>query len=374
MNALLSLYVRLALFAVLIIRGQMLLNTRKVAVAGATGYIGRAVVKDLVRRGVPTISICRSTEINDITRQYLKGSKIVICDVLDPDSVSDLFAEYNPSSVVCCIASRSGVAREAWSVDYAGGLNLLKALEESRRSRIRQNHFVLLSAFCVGKPLLQLQYAKLQLEAEIRESSKVTHSIIRPTAFFKSLDGQVDSVRKGNPLLFFGDGTCSANAISDMDLGRFLGQCALEPQRVKMLDGTRNVGGPDIPPVTKLQQANMIFDALRIPSEQRRCISIPLAVLDSITNTFVFFENIFKALNLGSLQLKCEDAAEITRIIKYYASEPMVAIGPGEVQGSMTVRDHFSAIASRGGQLEEVDKMTTTAGVLEVFAKGELVK
>lgn len=48
-----------------------------------------------------------------------------------------------------------------------------------------------------------------------------------------------------------------------------------------------------------------------------------------------------------------------------------MAIGPGEVQGVSRLRDHFRRIADRGGQLEEVDKMTTTTGVLELFTKNQ---
>lgn len=55
-------------------------------------------------------------------------------------------------------------------------------------------HFVLLSAICVQKPLLEFQKAKLRFEEELQAASRagdLTHSIVRPTAFFKSLAGQV---------------------------------------------------------------------------------------------------------------------------------------------------------------------------------------
>ena len=75
----------------------------------------------------------------------------------------------------------------------------------------------------------------------------------------------------------------------------------------------------------------------------------------------------------GSFRQKCADTAEIVRIVRYYASEPMVAIGPGEVQGTRKLADHFKKIAERGGQLEEVDKMTTTTGTLELLFKGKVL-
>lgn len=53
------------------------------------------------------------------------------------------------------------------------------------------SHFVLLSAICVQKPLLEFQHAKLRFEAELQAAGDITYSIVRPTAFFKSLAGQV---------------------------------------------------------------------------------------------------------------------------------------------------------------------------------------
>lgn len=54
---------------------------------------------------------------------------------------------------------------------------------------------MLLSAICVQKPLLEFQKAKLELEAELVKAaaareSPVSYSIVRPTAFFKSLAGE----------------------------------------------------------------------------------------------------------------------------------------------------------------------------------------
>ncbi len=52
-------------------------------------------------------------------------------------------------------------------------------------------HFVLLSAICVQKPLLEFQRAKLKIETELQSQNDLTYAIVRPTAFFKSLGGQV---------------------------------------------------------------------------------------------------------------------------------------------------------------------------------------
>ena len=62
---------------------------QRVVVAGATGYIGRAVVKELVSRGVPTIALVRQdlADVGDSTRQFLKGAETIKCDALNKEEL-----------------------------------------------------------------------------------------------------------------------------------------------------------------------------------------------------------------------------------------------------------------------------------------------
>lgn len=80
--------------------------------------------------------------------------------------------------------------KDSWAVDYQATKNVLDVARQQGTQ-----HFVLLSAICVQKPLLEFQRAKLKLEAELQTADDITYSIVRPTAFFKSLAGQVDSSR-----------------------------------------------------------------------------------------------------------------------------------------------------------------------------------
>jgi hypothetical protein len=49
---------------------------------------------------------------------------------------------------------------------------------------------------------------------------------VRPTAFFKSLAGQVELVKQGKPYVMFGDGNlASCKPISEQDLARFMADC-----------------------------------------------------------------------------------------------------------------------------------------------------
>ena len=82
--------------------------------------------------------------------------------------------------------------KDSWNIDYQATMNALEAAREKGAS-----HFVLLSAICVQKPLLEFQHAKLKFETALQAAGDITYSIVRPTAFFKSVAGQVNLL-KGN--------------------------------------------------------------------------------------------------------------------------------------------------------------------------------
>ena len=81
------------------------------------------------------------------------------------------------------------------------------------------------------KPLLEFQRAELKFEADLEQETlasdgNLTYSIVRPTAFFKSLAGQVEIVKDGKPYVMFGDGNlCSCKPISEEDLASFIVTC-----------------------------------------------------------------------------------------------------------------------------------------------------
>ena len=127
-------------------------------------------------------------------------------------------------STACTISSRTGAPKDAWAIDHQAHLHALAA---ARQAGVRQ--MVLLSAICVQKPLLAFQQAKLAFERALVDSG-LTWSIVRPTAFFKSLAGQVARVQQGKPFLLFGDGALTAcKPISDDDLGDYIAGCLTDP-------------------------------------------------------------------------------------------------------------------------------------------------
>jgi len=149
--------------------------------------------------------------------------------------------------VVSCLASRSGIKREAFRVDYQATLNCMEAAIQCDAK-----HFVLLSAICVRKPLLQFQLAKLKFEAALQSQLEINWSIVRPTAFFKSVSGQLERLQRGASFLMFQDST-RCNPIAESDLATFLIDCISdESRRNKVI----NLGGPD-KAMTKIEQGRV---------------------------------------------------------------------------------------------------------------------
>jgi divinyl chlorophyllide a 8-vinyl-reductase len=73
-------------------------------------------------------------------------------------------------------------------------------------------------------------------------ASPLRWSIVRPTAFFKSLSGQIARVQAGKPFLLFGDGALTAcKPISDRDLGDYIAGCLSDPDRWNRI---LPIGGP----------------------------------------------------------------------------------------------------------------------------------
>ena len=99
-----------------------------------------------------------------------------------------------------------------------------------------------------------------------------------------------------------------------------------------------------------------------------------MGVFQILISFFSFLQRATGTVGLKDIAQKCEDASEIVRIVRYYATEPMVAINEGEVQGKIRLADHFCNIAGRGGCLLEIDQYTTTTGVIDMVLKNDYVK
>jgi len=287
---------------------------QRVCVVGASGTIGRATAAALVRRGHEVVCFVRNrsgvggslgqAEIAKV----LEGATVRVLDPTDAMSLShDGFANERFDALVSCMASRTGAPKDAWAIDHRAHLNVLAA---ARQAGV--GHFVLLSAICVQKPLLAFQQAKLAFEAALIESG-LNYSIVRPTAFFKSLSGQIERVRRGQPFLVFGNGNLTAcKPISDDDLADYIAACLQDESRLNRI---LPIGGPGAA-ITPRQQGEALFALLGRPPKFR---SVPVALLDVIVGGLGA---------LGRISPSLAEKAELARIGRYYATESMLVLDP----------------------------------------------
>ncbi|KAH0730546.1 hypothetical protein KY285_001451 [Solanum tuberosum] len=330
-----------------------------VLVVGSTGYIGKFVVKELTSRGFNAIAVAREKSgikgknSKDDTLEQLNGANVCFSDVTNLETLEKSVQGLGVSIdvVVSCLASRNGGVKDSWNIDYEATKNSLVA-----GRKFGASHFVLLSAICVQKPLLEFQRAKLKFEAELmkeaEEDNGFTYSIVRPTAFFKSLGGQVELVKDGKPYVMFGDGKlCACKPISEQDLASFIADCVLKEDKINQV---LPIGGPG-KALTPLEQGEMLF---KLVGKEPKFLKVPIEIMDFAIGFLDFLVKIFPSL---------EDAAEFGKIGRYYAAESMLIWDPetGEYNaeatpsyGNATLEDFFQRVLKEGMTGQELGEQT----------------
>lgn len=310
---------------------------------GATGTIGKATTQALLRKGYDVTYILRPSHkatIDDWQNAF-PGAKLRFADVTDVQSLqSEGFHGEAFDVVISCLASRNGDPKDAWAIDHQAMLNVLQVVRQTSPA-----HFILLSAICVQKPRLAFQHAKLAAEDAIVRSG-LTYSIVRPTAYFKSLSGQIERLKQGKPFLLFGNGELTAcKPISDEDLAAYLVGCIDDPKRHNQI---LPIGGPG-PALTPRAQGEHLFNLL---GREAKFKHVPVALMDAI-----IFGLSMAAHVVPSLAAK----AEFARIGKYYATESMLvldtesgAYNPDATPstGKETLFDYYARVLSGEAHIE----------------------
>ncbi|TDL84287.1 NAD-dependent epimerase/dehydratase family protein [Palleronia sediminis] len=270
-----------------------------VLLLGATGSIGRATAAELVARGHRVLCPVRGAPV------LPAGAVTLSADPGRPGAVAAAIAGTRIDTVVSCLASRSGAPDEAWAIDHRATVEVARAGVAAGAG-----HVLLLSAICVQYPRLAFQHAKLRAEADLARLG-VPLSVVRPTAFFKSLSGQLGRVQAGKPYLVFGDGRLTAcKPIGDADLAAYIADRVAD-----RAPGLFPIGGPG-PALTPRDMGAALFAATGRPERVRR---VPPGMLRGIA----------AGLGLaGRVSSRARGAAEMARIGHYYATQSMLVLDP----------------------------------------------
>ena len=322
------------------------MTPKRIFMLGATGTIGQATMRALARHGHDVVCFVRPG--SDLSLMQFDSVTFRFGNVTDPQSLAeDGFCCETFDVLLSCLASRNGRAEDAWKIDHRAHIDALAAAQS-----VGIGHMILLSAICVQKPQLAFQHAKLAFEKALIESG-LTYSIVRPTAFFKSLSGQVGRVKNGKPFLVFGDGTLtSCKPISDDDLAQYLADCIENPT---MHDRILPIGGPGNA-ITPLQQGTLLFSLL---GRQPHFKHVPVRLLDFVIG----------ALDVvGRIAPAAQRKSDLARIGRYYATESMLVMDPRTGRydadatpstGTETLADHYRRLVD--------GELTTERGQHSVF-------
>ena len=307
-------------------------RTQRVFLVGASGTIGQATCLALLHQGHEVVCFGRTSPTlqpgtEPLRVSYRSGRVDDLASVRAEGFRGETF-----DVVVSCLASRTGAPADAWAIDHAAHLQVLQAAKE-----LGVKHFVLLSAICVQKPRLAFQHAKLAFEEALMRSG-LSYSIVRPTAYFKSLSGQIERLKRGKPFLLFGNGELTAcKPISDEDLGEFMALCVVDPA---LHNRILPIGGPG-PAITPKQQGEMLFELVGQAPRYKR---VPVALLDVVIGVLSA---------LGTLLPPLRAKAELARIGRYYATESMLVLNNDTGRydehatpsfGTQTLRSHYAQV------------------------------
>ncbi len=218
---------------------------KKILLAGATGYLGNFILKELEKRKIETRVIVRTDK--RLTSSNLQFTEIIKAEVTRPESL------INVCNGIDTVISTVGITKQKdgltyMDVDYQANINLLT---EAKKSGIRK--FIYVSVLN-GEKLKHLKIceAKEKFGEELK-SSGLHYCVIRPNGFFSDMNEFFNMAKKGR-IYLFGKGSYKSNPIHGEDLAQV---CV---DSIELDDKEIAVGGPET--LTQNEIAKAAFNAL----------------------------------------------------------------------------------------------------------------
>ncbi|MCT4583085.1 MAG: SDR family oxidoreductase [Flavobacteriales bacterium] len=206
------------------------MNTKKVLVAGATGYLGQYLVKELKKRGYWVRVLIRKKSQQELFEDV---DDIFIGTITQPATIANI------TSGIDWVFSTIGITRQKdnltyMDVDFQGNMNLLSdALQHHVES------FQYISAIN-GHLLRHLKIFEAKEKfVDALQAANIHSSIIRPNGFFSDMQDFL-YMAKGGRVYLFGNGNFQLNPIHGEDLAT---AC------VNMMESNNteaSIGGPEI--------------------------------------------------------------------------------------------------------------------------------
>lgn len=206
------------------------MNNKKVLVAGATGYLGQYLVKELKSRGYWVRVLIRKEAQKEL---FSDVDDFFVGQITDPTSLKGITEEID------WVFSSIGITRQKdgmtyMDVDYQGNSNLLK---ESLKNGVES--FLYISAIN-GDKLRQLKIfeAKEKFVDEL-QTADLNSCVVRPNGFFSDMKDFLN-MAKGGRVYLFGQGNFRLNPIDGEDLAKV---CV---EKMVLGENECSVGGVDV--------------------------------------------------------------------------------------------------------------------------------
>ncbi|NQY22132.1 MAG: SDR family oxidoreductase [Campylobacteraceae bacterium] len=228
---------------------------KKILLAGASGYLGRYIAKELIKQGYFLKVIVRDSK--KFKEKKIKANEIVEAEVTKAESLAQHLKGID------IVISTIGITRQKdglsyMDVDYGANMNLLK---EAKNSGVKK--FIYISTFNAYKLKdLQIIQAKEAFVKELKNSG-LDYCIVRPNGFFCDMEEIYNMAKKGS-IYLFANGTLKLNPIHGKDLAEV---CV---SAINNVDKEINLGGPDILSLKEI--SNIAFEVL---DKKSKIIYIP---------------------------------------------------------------------------------------------------
>ena len=223
------------------------MKTKKVLLAGATGYLGKYIAGELIKQSCPTRIIARDRKKVNLDSDLLET---VEAEVTRMESLEGVMEGIDT------VISTIGITKQKdgltyMDVDYQGNKNLL---DEARKNGVRK--FIYVSSLN-GEKLTHLKIgeAKEKFVGKLKNSG-LNYCIVRPNGFFSDMSEFLKMAKKGKAELF-GDGNYRMNPIHGADLAEV---CV---KAINTHEKSIEVGGPET--FTHNEMVELAFNTVHRP-------------------------------------------------------------------------------------------------------------
>ncbi len=235
-----------------------------VLVAGATGYVGRYVVRELKERGFRVKALTRDRKRLDEAGPFDSPAVGKYCDEVFVGEATRAETLSGIGEGVDLVFSSLGISRQRdglsfEDVDHLANCNILT---QAKLGGARKMVYVSLFD---PEPISHLAIVRAH-EKTVRAiaESGIEHTIIRPSGFFSDMEVLLDMAKRGRVILV-GDGYNRFNPIHGSDLARVCADAMTSDARELA------AGGPDV-----MSQREAAEIAFKVVNKKPRYLAIPI--------------------------------------------------------------------------------------------------